>query len=173
MPFCVLSKGRPTVVCVDLPDAHARHPARARHRDVGAEAHHPPNDKLLVYKLLVSRPPGGLSRLVPAWPSHPAPADAVAACVSRGGRGGGSGIHGGLLCVHCVNSTRDRPSLMAVTGLDNSGSFFPRSFPQEAFFSQPVTDPYKNDDDCRGIGFWLTEKRLGSEFEIELNLRTF
>ena len=43
----------------------------------------------------------------------------------------------------------------------------PRS---EAFSSQPATDPRENNDDCTGIGCWLTEKCLGSrtsEFDWE------
>jgi hypothetical protein len=32
----------------------------------------------------------------------------------------------------------------------------------EAFFSQPASDPRENNDDCTGIGYWLTEKYLGT-----------
>jgi hypothetical protein len=32
----------------------------------------------------------------------------------------------------------------------------------ETFSSQPATDPNTNDDDCIGIGCWLTEKRPGT-----------
>ncbi len=43
----------------------------------------------------------------------------------------------------------------------------PRS---EALSSQPASDPGTNDDDCTGIGCWLTVKRFGSqnsEFDLE------
>jgi hypothetical protein len=36
----------------------------------------------------------------------------------------------------------------------------------ETVFSQTATDPTKNEDDCTGIGCWLTEKRQISEFGI-------
>jgi hypothetical protein len=65
--------------------------------------------------------------------------------------------------------------LIQVPGIaENTDEFrIPRS---DAFFSQPATDPIENNqnnDDCTGIGCWLTEKRLGSrnsEFFFEIQM---